>query len=230
MSQTLDSLSDGRRDILIALKGSGPLPILDLSERLGVTGEAVRQQLGQLEREGWVKRWVDRRGSGGPGRPRRLYELTLEGDHLFPKHYDDLAVELVDTVAETLGATAVKQILAAFTETRVKKWRPALEGLSLEQKLTALEGLYMKDDPFIRVERTADGEFRLVERNCPFLNVARRRPALCSVTVSTLSNLLGYRVVREKRFQHGDGCCAFRVRTEQPLDPTAPVFEWEEGE
>ena len=63
----------------------------------------------------------------------------------------------------------------------------------------------------------------LIERNCPFLSVARKHPALCTVSVCTLSRLLGVRVVREQRFQDGDGCCVFRVCVDEPLTEEMPV-------
>jgi predicted ArsR family transcriptional regulator len=67
----------------------------------------------------------------------------------------------------------------------------------------------------------------LIERNCPFYDVAMQRPVLCNVTLNTLNRLLGYRVVREKRFQNGDRCCAFRIKTDQPISLTAFLFEEE---
>ena len=63
-----------------------------------------------------------------------------------------------------------------------------------------------------------DGILTLVERNCPFQNVAMERPKLCSTTVSTLSRLLGVRVERVKTFQGGDGMCAFRVHSDEDID------------
>lgn len=50
-----------------------------------------------------------------------------------------------------------------------------------------------------------------MELNCPFLNVALQYPALCSTSVNMMSRVLDRRVVREKRFQDGDGMCVFRV-------------------
>ena len=44
-----------RQSILEALKREGPLAIAQLAERLGMSGEAVRQQLVQLQREGWIE-------------------------------------------------------------------------------------------------------------------------------------------------------------------------------
>jgi hypothetical protein len=58
--------------------------------------------------------------------------------------------------------------------------------------------------------------------------VATRRPALCSVTVSTLSRLLGYQVTREKRFQACDGRCVFRVHLDQPVEPDTFRFAFED--
>lgn len=83
----------------------------------------------------------------------------------------------------------------------------------------------MEDDPFTSVER--NGGIKLVERNCPFRNVAMERPALCSTTVSTLTRLLGVRVERELTFQNGDGCCAFHVHLDQPVDTTTFRFAFE---
>ncbi len=59
----------------------------------------------------------------------------------------------------------------------------------------------------------------LIERNCPFLYVAQKHPAICSVSVNTLERLLGYKVVREQRFQAGHGRCVFRVKLDEPRPP-----------
>jgi predicted ArsR family transcriptional regulator len=160
------------------------------------------------------------------GRPKARYRLTPAGDHLFPKHYDALTVELLDAVGDKFGREGVAAILADLADARVREWAPRMEGLDLERRLRALRSIYLDGDPFVSVERD-EGGLRLVERNCPFLNVASKRPVLCSLTVSVLTRLLGHRVVREERFQEGDGCCAFRVLEDQPVDPKTYRFELE---
>lgn len=227
MEQTLETFSSLRRGIVYAIKQNGPMAIEQLAHRLNVTYEAARQQVRQLQTEGWIDRGEKQDRGGRPGRPRTVFGLTLEGDHLFTKRYADLAVEIVDTIAAEFEPATLKKILAALTEARVRRWQPMLEGKSLVERLQALKEIYQEDDPFTVVEADGNGTLRLVERNCPFLDVARRRPALCSVTVSTLSRLLGYKVVREEKFQDGDGCCAFRILTDQPVDPADSGFDWE---
>jgi len=221
-----ESLSHMRRAILLLLKQDGPATMAKLSSRLKVTKEAVRQQLALLHKEGWINKEVVREGKVRSGRPNVRYQLTAAGDHVFPKAYDALAVELLETVGTRLGPETLRQVLAAFTETRVKKWQPLLEGRTLPEKLKALKELYLAKDPFTSVEEIPGG-YRLVENNCPFLNVAAQQPALCSVTVSMLTRLLGVKVVREERFQSGNGRCVFHVFADKPLGPKNSRFQWE---
>src|SRR4051795_8146116 len=98
---TVDQLPDSRRAILLALKRQGPSTIAQLAYQLQLTGEAVRQQLLQLQREGWIESRVARGNERGrTGRPATRYNLTEAGDHLFPKNYDLLNVAIIDAVSD----------------------------------------------------------------------------------------------------------------------------------
>lgn len=212
-------MSEVRRAILGIVKRRGSAAIGELAEELRVSYEAVRQQITQLHREGWLLKRIDRGGDRRRvGRPQARYRLTPAGDHLFPKHYDLLTVELMDAVTSGFGADGLHEVLGKLADARVKEWLPRLEGLDVESRLEMLRGIYQEDDPFVSVDRTNEGDLRLIERNCPFLNVATQRPALCSLTVAILSRLLGRGVVREERFQNGDGRCTFRVLDDCPED------------
>ena len=209
----------------MALKQHGTATIARLADDLGLTGEAVRQQLLQLQREGWVEAAVPR-GSAPvrTGRPATGYKLTEAGDHLFPKHYDALAVAVIDAVAEELGGDAALRVLARVCDERVAAAEPALQGLTLVQRVDALKSWYLADDPYMDVARDGD-DLLLIERNCPFLNTAMRRPALCSVSVNALTRLLGVRVDRQEKFQNGDGRCVFRVHANEPVTDFAFTLE-----
>lgn len=226
MGLSIEQLSETRQMILHAIKRDGPMTILELASRLAMTREAVRLQLLQLENEGWLEKRAKRDTDNSGGRPSMYYHITIAGEHLFPKHYDSLMVEVLDTVAEKLGAEALSQILDTMTQARIREWEPRLSGLNLEERIEALKELYLTEDTFMEVEKTGE-RLRLVERNCPFFNVAIKRPVLCSVTVSMLSHLLGYRVVREERIQNGDGRCVFLVNLDQPIDRNSSQFALE---
>lgn len=208
--------ADSRQTILGFIKHKGNATSGEVAAHMHITREGARQQLQQLEREGWIARGKPAHADRA-GRPAVAFQITQAGDHLFPKSYDDLSLTLVDVVASQLGPEALDTLLAALTEQQVKRWEPRLAGKSLPERIKALKGIYDEDDAFTSVKKDARG-YVLVERNCPFLNVALKRPRLCSVTVSTLTRLLGVRVVREERFQDGDRRCVFRVLEDEPVD------------
>ena len=224
---TVDQLPDSRRAILIALKRHGNATIAQLAEELDLTGEAVRQQLLQLQREGWIEPKIARTPERGrTGRPATAYVLTTAGDHLFPKQYDALNVAMIDAVAEEFGEDAAKRVLKNVANQKVATTEPTLRGLTLPERLTKLKDWYLADDPYMEVEEVEDG-YRLVERNCPFINTAMRRPSLCSVSVNALTRLLGVRVAREERFQDGHGRCVFHVYRDEPDETKDFQLEFE---
>ena len=225
---TVDQLPDSRRAILLSLKGQGPSTIAQLARPLRLTGEAVRQQLLQLQREGWIESRVARGDERGrTGRPATRYNLTEAGDHLFPKSYDLLNVAVIDAVAEEFGPDAAVRVLKRVCDDRVAMEEKTVQGLPLETRVEQLKGLYASADPYMTSERVDDG-FLLIERNCPFFNTAMRRPALCSVSVNALTRLLGVRVERDETFQGGAGRCVFHIYANEPIDAARWEFKLED--
>jgi predicted ArsR family transcriptional regulator len=220
-------LPDSRRAILIALKTEGPSTIAQLAELLQLTGEAVRQQLLQLQREGWVESRIARSEERGrTGRPATRYSLTEAGDHLFPKNYDLLNIAFIDAVADELGPEAAKAMLKRVSDDRAATVSASLRGRTIEERVEALKNFYLEGDPHMQVQKS-DGVYRLVERNCPYINTAMQRPALCSVSVNALTRILGVRVEREQKFQNGDGRCVFVVHADEPIDADNWEFKLE---
>jgi predicted ArsR family transcriptional regulator len=223
------NVSDVQQQILMLIKQQGESTNAEIADYLNVSYEAVRQQLRQMEAAQLVVARSHHSGGQRTGRPTRYYALSAAAEHLFPKAYDELAVEMIDTVVAALGPDALRQVLASFTDEQVRLWAPRLHNKALTERLEALKDIYLEGDVYMEVsEDQASGDLHLVERNCPFLNVATRRPALCSVTISTLSRLLGHVVTRERRFQDGDGRCVFRVHLDRPVNNEAFRFAFEE--
>ena len=207
--------------LLQLLKRRGPLTIRALAEELGITYEAVRQQIAELLRAGWVRSGAgavrqDRSTMKKPGPASREYRLSAAAEHLFPKHYDELSAELVQHVHQSFGGAGMVEILARMTDARVRRWAPLLKGLSVREKVKALSALYEDKDAYMQVDWREGVNPALIEHNCPFFNVAQKHPAICSVSVNTLERLLGCKVVREQSFQAGHGRCLFRLRLEEP--------------
>lgn len=205
-----------RREVIQQIKLNQPCSIDSIAEGLGISYETARHHVSQLETAGLVARGRPR--GTQIGRPEGEIRLTSSGEHVFAKAYDQLAVAVLAAVESVQGPGAVREVLAHIADAKVAALRPRVEGATLAERLRVLKDVYLPDDPYTRVVETEDGP-ALEERNCPFLWVAMQRPALCSLTVSVLSRLLGYRVKRECSFQRGDGCCRFRVQLDRPTDP-----------
>ena len=202
----IDLLPEARRALLSALKQAGRATIPQLAEALSISSEAVRQQLTSLQRQGWVAAdcGPDEAEVRAPGRPATEYCLAPLADDLFPKRYAALAVSLFDELADTDGT------LARITDGTVNAV------LAAGDAVEALRSIYQHDDPYMDVERSERG-YRLIERNCPYLQVATERPLLCSTSVSALRRLMNAEVVREERFQDNDGRCVFHIYADAPL-------------
>jgi predicted ArsR family transcriptional regulator len=205
----LAQLPDSRRAILTQLKNRGIATISQLAAELKLTGEAVRQQLLQLQRDGWVANETPKGEPRRTGRPASVFKLTAAGDHLFPKSYDELAASLLAVASEP-------EPLRRMADAKVAAVEPALHDLPLPAKVDALKTLYSADDAYMSVEATGDG-YLLVERNCPYYNVAMANESICGVSVDVLTRVLGVRVAREEAFQRGDGRCAFHIFANQPV-------------
>jgi len=115
-----------RAAILAFLKHHYGGEVAGVATHLRISYEGARQHLKQLEIESLAEKRPVRPAHAAAGWPLARYLLTPSGDHLFPKSYDELAVELIDTLADRLGTPALKQVLGALTDKRVREWAPCL--------------------------------------------------------------------------------------------------------
>jgi predicted ArsR family transcriptional regulator len=226
-TEFIDELSPTRREIMRILKQRGQATIAELAERLHLVHESVRKQVLDLQQKGWVTTLCEAESGEAPatGRPPVDYCLTPAGDHFFPKDYDGLVLQMLEATKETHGADAVVELAATLTDSRVERLRNRVRGTSLRSKMEGLRAVYHDDDAFTEVE-SRGSDLVLVEKCCPYLNVALEQPIICSTTVSTLRRLLGHEVVRERRFQDGDQRCEFHVKVRKPV-ASAARFEFE---
>lgn len=205
-----------RRLILVALKRSGPTTIDAIAKRLRTTHEAIRQHVVQLLKQGWIEPCQPRREPRkGAGRPPVRYCLTVTGDHLFPKRYDDLALEFLEKIERDFGYDEMLRVFAAMADDRVAEWKKDVAGKPLSEKVEIVRRKFAELERETVVERSENG-YRIIERNCPFLNVALKRSELCSVAVNVMTRLLGCEVVRQERFQNADGRCTFHIFPDRP--------------
>jgi DeoR family transcriptional regulator, suf operon transcriptional repressor len=205
----LQAVPTTRRAILLALKRRGPLRAQDLAAELGLTGAAIRQQLGRLESDDLVSHRSD---ADGRGRPTHVYELTPLADGLFPKRYGDLATELLSY----LGGAGSEQVDDLFEQRRQRRLHDAqvrLDSRTLEDQVDELTAILDEDGYLADVERLEDGGWRITEHNCAILSVAQGFRQACSSELSFIRDALpGAAVERVAHLMDGAHVCAYEVR------------------
>src|SRR5688572_20451062 len=96
-----------RGEILIALKMAQPLTAKQLADRFGVTPNALRRHLKELEGEGLVRYEREIHGVGGP---EFAFSLTDAGEALFPRAYEKTLEAVLDLVREQQGDEGLVQL------------------------------------------------------------------------------------------------------------------------
>ncbi|RMG14948.1 MAG: iron-sulfur cluster biosynthesis transcriptional regulator SufR [Cyanobacteria bacterium J055] len=203
-------------DILQHLLKQGRSTAQDLSDSLDISPQAIRRHLKDLETEGLI---AQRSIQAGMGRPQHIYELTPAGRDRFPHHYDEFAVSLLDTLAETVGADRVGTILRKQWERKAMEYRDLLGSGSIAERVAKLVELrrgegYMAE--LIELEPESDGEssrFVIAEYNCAISSVAESFPSVCGheLTMFTIA-LPDCQVERTHWSIDGDNRCGYLIR------------------
>ena len=203
-------LSSRGTELVQVLKHAGEATADELSERLGVTVSAVRQQLDGLAADGLVA-W--RPQARGRGRPTHLYRLTRAAEPLFPKAYGGLTNELLGYVADA-DPSLVDGIFDRRRQRRLEaaQARLAIAGESLATRVAELARILDEDGYLASFEPLPDGTFRIVEHNCAVLDVAERYGQACSSEIAFLRQALpDARVDRVSHMIAGAHACAYVV-------------------
>jgi DeoR family suf operon transcriptional repressor len=158
--------------ILIALKRAGSLTTKELAEQLGLSSNAIRHHLKELESEAVIGY---RREQRGVGAPTFAWYLNPAGESLFPQRYKELLTDVLDRVAEHAGRHAVVTALETrFTDLAHKLQRELSDAppeKRMEVVMRALvEGGYMAE------WHEGEGGLRLTEHNCAIRALAERFP------------------------------------------------------
>src|SRR5687768_5065392 len=101
-------LFDTTRGKLLLLLCRGPRTVNELMEELGVTDNAVRAQLANLQQAGLVRQVGLRPGTR---KPHVDYELTPKARQLFPRAYEPVLRALVDVLRERLPAEQARSLM-----------------------------------------------------------------------------------------------------------------------
>src|ERR1700694_4077276 len=197
-----------RMEVLELLRGKGRCSAETIASDLGVTPNAVRQHLTNLERDGLVVSHPER---SGRGRPSLLFWLTERADSVFPKRYGQLATMVLQEVQEMGGPEALDEVFSRVAARHAGAIEPHLEGLKFDRNLRRLIAWIGRAGPRAEQSETTEG-VKVTIHNCPFRNTALKFPQVCTITPQLMSRLLGTSISQADSIHRHDPYCSFVVQ------------------
>jgi len=197
-----------RMEVLELLRRKQAASAEAISSELGVTPNAVRQHLTNLEREGLVRSEPVRHKRG---RPSLLFSLTERADAIFPKRYGQLASMVLTELQDMGGPELLDEVFRRVARRHATSVEQDMEGLSFDDKLQRLVAWIGRAGTLADTEEAADG-IRVNIHNCPFRNTALKFPQVCTITPHLIANLLGAPVSQSDSIHRRDPYCSFVVQ------------------
>lgn len=201
-----------RMEVLELLRRKGRCSAETIANDLGVTPNAVRQHLTNLERDGLVISHPER---SGRGRPALLFALTERADSVFPKRYGQLATMVLQEVQEMDGPDALDEVFARVAARHAAAIERDLEGLSFDEKLTRVVAWIGRAGTLAEQSESPEG-VKVTIHNCPFRNTALKFPQVCTITPQLITRLTGAAVSQSDSIHRRDPYCSFVVQRPTP--------------
>jgi DeoR family suf operon transcriptional repressor len=196
-----------RGEILLQLKKAQPITAKELGDSFGVSANAVRRHLKELEAESLVVYGREQRGTGAP---TYMYRLSENGEGLFPTQYGEALSDILSLVAQSNGRDAVREMFAERFRGQAEKIRTDLADATLEEKLAALVEL-LSQQGFMAAWSTESGELKLAQHNCAVRTAAERFPEICAAEADFLREVLQSEIQRDSYIPEGCNACEYSI-------------------
>jgi predicted ArsR family transcriptional regulator len=196
-----------RMEVLELLRRKQAASAETISAQLGVTPNAVRQHLTNLEREGLVRSVPVK---SKRGRPSLMFSLTDKADVAFPKRYGQLATMVLNELSEIGGPKLVDQVFERIADRYAGAVGSQIQGLTFEEKLQRVVDWIGRAGTLVEKVETTEGVLVIIH-NCPFRNTALKYPQVCTITPRLLVKLLDAQVSQAASIHRRDPYCSFVV-------------------
>ncbi len=207
-----------KEDILRFLLKQGTANAGAIAQHLEVTPQAVRRHLKNLEASELIEHETSQ---AGIGRPNHVYQLSRKGREHFPDQYDQFALSLLNTVADTLGPEQVSKLLKHQWQKKAKEYREKLGDAPLKDRMQVLvklrqaEGYMAECYPAEDAAKDAPGlsAFVIAEYNCAIAHIAESYPTVCGHELAMFAVALpDCSVERTHWLVNGEHQCGYLVK------------------
>jgi predicted ArsR family transcriptional regulator len=195
------------RHAVLDLIRQGERTVNTLAARLRISDNAVRLQLGALERDGLVKRSGIVR-SGAAGQPAAEYEITPAGELALSAAYAPALTAVAAAAAERLDARSRRSLFAEAGRRLASTMKPKDSG-SLQERAEQCASLINSLGGSATIS-TGRGSATVHGAGCPLAAAVRADPATCYLIEALLEGHTG--VDAEQQCTHGDRpSCRFKL-------------------
>ena len=193
-----------RQKLIAELKQQESSTLVALQERLGLSENALRHHLKQLEREGFL---ILGEQQGELGRPAKTYALSGAAEGLFPKRY----VELLGIILEQAhDSQLLEPIMQGVVNKLVSQLEPNLTGLNAAERLMYLLEHLDYGEMLGKLEPTEAG-WELRAYNCVYRDAGCKFEAICDLLPRVISKATGLEAKRPFCQRDGQTACTFEI-------------------
>jgi DeoR family transcriptional regulator, suf operon transcriptional repressor len=207
-----------KQDILQALLKQGEASAQDLAEQLRVSPQAIRRHLKDLEEEGLIQH---QSLQAKMGRPQFVYQLSPGGRDQFPNRHDEFALDLLETLAETVGKEQVQSILRKQWQRKAIDYLQQLGQAPLSERVASLvklrqaEGYMAEYYPLTegKILESEPTQFIFTEYNCAISHIAESFPGVCDHELEMFAIALAdCQVERTHWLVNGEHRCGYLIQ------------------
>jgi DeoR family suf operon transcriptional repressor len=209
-----------KEDILNYLLKQGKATAQQLAEQFEISPQATRRHLKELEEEGLIEHEAVQ---AGMGRPNFLYKLSKAGRDRFPGRYDEFAVSLLDTLADSIDRKQFNDILRKQWERKALEYRQLVGKGTLQERVARLVELrkaegymaeyHLVDSEAIDSENIGQPRYIITEYHCAISHIAETFPTVCGHELEMFTMALeGCKVERTHWMVGGEHQCGYLVQ------------------
>ncbi len=227
VTQSSTAQATTKEEILQHLLKQGDATAQDLAAATGVSPQAIRRHLKDLELD---DRIVYQVVQAKLGRPQHRYQLSKKGRSHFPDSYDRFAVSLLDTLSEAVPPEQFREILKSQWGKKIEEYRdrignpisadPGSAHQTLRDRLGKLaelrrsEGFMSEVHPFSEGEGGEEGEgFVVTEYNCAIAHIAESFPTVCGHELELFMALFPDCLVKRTHWMiRGQNYCGYLIQ------------------
>jgi predicted ArsR family transcriptional regulator len=137
--------------------------------------------------------------------------LTDAGEELFPRQYLSLSKRLLSRISNSLSPDLISDLFQEMARDTIGEHSHRFKDKPLDKRMEILVEILEAEGFMVTWDKT-DNEYRIIEHNCPYRNLATDFPAVCQLDQTLIAGILEAPAEKVQCQTEGANHCAFRIR------------------